>query len=155
MTAPRLAVEVLEQQPFRAAPLRPLGKVAHRRDEAARIEDVEVAFRRECLHEVQRRPRGRMADAQRLAYLRKRLPIRVGPYVTALVTEFGSPVTHRRKHQVRLLPVKPPPGEDGLRFDQQDRLLRSVEEMRAELITEEPASFRFRRHASMVTGPPA
>jgi hypothetical protein len=55
-----------------------------------------------------------------------------------LVAQLGGPVPQRRQHQVGLLAVEPAAREHRLRLDQQDRLVRAVEEVRTELVGEAP-----------------
>ena len=86
------------------------------------------------------RPARRLHDIQRAVDAGQGLAVGVSGHVAAPAPELGGTVAHRREHQVGLLPVEPAPGEDAPRLDEQHLLGGVVQEVRAELVTEQPAS---------------
>ena len=73
-----VAVEVLHAAAVAAAPLRPGAKSLIGVTKPRAWQDLEIALGRERHEVAARGARGRMADGQRLAYLRKRLAVGVG-----------------------------------------------------------------------------
>jgi hypothetical protein len=55
---------------------------------------------------------------------------------------------HRGQHEVRLLSVEPPPGEHPAGFDDHHPLVIVVQEVRSQLVTEQPTTGRSGRHSS-------
>lgn len=76
--------------------------------------------------------------------LAQALTIGVRLDVPHTVTELGGPVPHRGQNQVGLRTMEPPSPEDTARLDHQQRCVparttpRRIDEMRTELITEQP-----------------
>lgn len=76
--------------------------------------------------------------------LAQSLPVGLRLDVAHPVPQLGGPVAHRREDQVRLGTMEAPPAEDTPGLDHQERRLpvratpRRVDEMRAELIAEQP-----------------
>ena len=61
-----------------------------------------------------------------------------GDQVGAAFAELGRPVAHGGQDQVGLLPVEHPAAEHALGLDQQDGLAGVVQEVRSQLVSEEP-----------------
>ena len=132
MPPPRVPVEILEQQPPASAIFHPHPELVHRCGKTPRRQDIDI---REAVDQPQRSLAGGMDDRQRT--LRRR-PVVGRADVLRLITELGRPMPHGREHQVRFLPIEPMPGEDRPGFDEQHRLGRIVEEVRTQLISEQP-----------------
>ena len=72
------------------------------------------------------------------AHRSQRLARRCAPGGGRLLAQLGGAVAQRREHEVGLLPVEAAAGEHRLRLDEQHRLVGVVEEVRAELVGEQP-----------------
>ena len=83
-----------------------------------------------------------MDDLQRTVDLRERLAVGVGLQegdVAAGLAELGDPVPHRRQDEVGLLPVEGATTEHGARLDDQQGPVMVVDEVRSQLVGEQPA----------------
>ena len=137
----RVAVEVLHQQPAPRAAGRPAWRS---RPGWSRSRGPAAGRCRAPRH----RPSTRCSAAQLVGWTTssgpstrgQRLAVGAGPDVGAPVAQLGGPVPHRREHQVRLLPVEPAAGEDAPGLDEQHLLAVVVQEVRPELVAEQPPS---------------
>ena len=88
---------------------------------------------RSAAHDV-----GCTTDSGFLTQLSQRRLVGVELQVYGLLTELVGSVTQPRQQQVRLGAVEPTSPEHCLRLDEQHRLVGGVEELRAELVGEQP-----------------
>ena len=134
--ASQVAVEVLLQQPLRAAALCPACEVGLRQHESPARQNGGS----KSAHQPPGAVRGGLdhlggssAHGLGIGVCRHQL----GP-----VAELGRPVAQRREHQVRLLPVVAGARQHSPRLDQEHRPVVVVEEVGAELVGEQPAQRR-------------
>ena len=147
MRLARPPVEVLHEQPLAATALGPALEVLPRGREAAGRQDGAA----EPLDQPQRGVRRRVHDLDVTADLADRLGVRLRLHVGQPVAELGGAVPHRAQHEVRLRPVEAPSPEDAGRLHHQQRAAVVVDEVRSELVAEEPP----RRHAASLGSRPS
>lgn len=131
---PGMAVEVLQAQP--APAVGPGGELGGAGHEAARPVHGHPG-------RAQQPPGGPgcgVAGVEWLAHLGQRLAVGLRAQVPRLFAELGGAVAQRRQDQVRLLAVERAAAEHRLGLDEQHRLVGGVEEMRSQLIGEQPAA---------------
>jgi hypothetical protein len=135
---PGIAVEVLQQQPAPAAALGPGLEFVRTGGEPPRRQHLDPG---QVPDEPVGGEAGRSADGQ-LPGLPPGLTQSLGVGITlnkkGLVAELGRPVPERRQHQVRPPPVHGAAGERRPRLDQEHRLMRFVQEVGSQLVSEQP-----------------
>ena len=131
-------VVVLHEQPAGTPGIGPLGEFGHRGRESASRQQTHSG---RALDQVAGGVAGRVTHGQFGAGRPVAQHLRVGRCraVLAAVTQLGRPMPHRRQHQMCFLPVEPASGEHLSRLDQQHPLVGRIQEMRTELIAEQPA----------------
>ena len=146
------SVEVLLAEAFRAPVVRPLSELVVRHKKAARRQH---AYGGQRAHQgVGRMGRGVVHGHRAVSHrLAQSLAIGVRLDVPHTVTELGGPMAHRGQDQVRFGAMEPSSSQDAAGLDHQQRGVpvrsapRRIDEMRAELITEQPV-----RGAGLILG---
>ena len=109
-------------------------ELGHRAGESAGRQYLDVG---QAPDQTESGPAGGMADRDRPL---GRFAVGGHREVFAPLIQVGSAVPHRRKDQMRLLTMKPSAGEHRPGFDHQHVLVGVVDEVRAELVAEQPTA---------------